>query len=236
MTDYAIQATPNYSARDGLASGNANKAITGALFQTEFEAISTAIATKMDDIDQFATTTNLENADLVAIHDDSGGDNSAITWANTKSYMPVIQTAYGELDTVQTTTATIAFDDTIPQISEGFEVVTVSITPKSTSNYLVITADFMGATSSGNTVSMALFNSDTHATNAIQVRSFNAAVNELFSLHSTVRIAAPVTGSTTIAMRVGNAASGTLTVNGQSGSRYFGGAARCTLTVQEVLA
>ena len=44
MTDYTK--TTDFTAKDSLPSGNANKKITGALFDTEFDSIATAIATK----------------------------------------------------------------------------------------------------------------------------------------------------------------------------------------------
>ena len=40
--------TTDFSAKDNLASGNANKVIKGSDFDTEFSAIATAIATKVE--------------------------------------------------------------------------------------------------------------------------------------------------------------------------------------------
>jgi hypothetical protein len=47
MSDYAK--TTNFTAKDSLATGDANKRITGALFDTEFNALVTAVASKVDD-------------------------------------------------------------------------------------------------------------------------------------------------------------------------------------------
>lgn len=47
MSDYTK--TTNFTAKDSLATGDANKRITGALFDTEFNALVTAIASKVDD-------------------------------------------------------------------------------------------------------------------------------------------------------------------------------------------
>jgi hypothetical protein len=46
MADYAK--TTDFEAKDSLPSGNPNKVIKGSEFETEFDAISTAIATKAD--------------------------------------------------------------------------------------------------------------------------------------------------------------------------------------------
>jgi hypothetical protein len=40
--------TTNFAAKDSLASGHANKVIRGTEFNTEFDAIVTAVATKAD--------------------------------------------------------------------------------------------------------------------------------------------------------------------------------------------
>lgn len=40
--------TTDFSAKDNLASGNANKVIKGSDFDTEFSAIATAMATKVE--------------------------------------------------------------------------------------------------------------------------------------------------------------------------------------------
>lgn len=44
MSDYTK--TTNFTAKDSLSSGNPSKIVKGADFDTEFNAISTAIATK----------------------------------------------------------------------------------------------------------------------------------------------------------------------------------------------
>ena len=55
MTDYTK--TTNFTAKDSLPSGNAAKKILGNLFDTEFDAISTAIASKSDASDTNYTST-----------------------------------------------------------------------------------------------------------------------------------------------------------------------------------
>ena len=46
MSDYTK--TTNFTAKDSLPSGDSGKVIRGSEFDTEFNAISTAIATKAD--------------------------------------------------------------------------------------------------------------------------------------------------------------------------------------------
>ena len=49
MSDYTK--TTNFTTKDSLSSGNALKVIKGAYFDTEFDAIATAVATKYDSTD-----------------------------------------------------------------------------------------------------------------------------------------------------------------------------------------
>jgi hypothetical protein len=50
----------------------------------------------------------------------------------------IIQVVDASTSTATSTTSTIPFDSTIPQSTEGTELLTVSITPRSTSNKLII--------------------------------------------------------------------------------------------------
>ena len=51
MSDYAKQASPSFTARDALATGDPDKLIAGVLFDAEFDALVTAIASKYDSND-----------------------------------------------------------------------------------------------------------------------------------------------------------------------------------------
>lgn len=61
MSDYSI--TTDFSVKDGLTTGDPDKIILGADFDTEFTAISTAVATKYD-VDDLATTAEAQAASL----------------------------------------------------------------------------------------------------------------------------------------------------------------------------
>lgn len=61
MSNYS-KAT-NFTAKDALATGNPSKIIKGSEFDTEFDAISTSIATKLDSTGSAATLTALPAAE-----------------------------------------------------------------------------------------------------------------------------------------------------------------------------
>jgi cytoskeletal protein CcmA (bactofilin family) len=54
--------TTNFTAKDSLASGDPNKVIRGSEFDTEFNNIATAVATKVEAADPtFTGTTTVNN-------------------------------------------------------------------------------------------------------------------------------------------------------------------------------
>ncbi len=54
--------TTNFTAKDSLASGDPNKVIRGSEFDTEFNNIATAVATKVEAADTtFTGTTTVNN-------------------------------------------------------------------------------------------------------------------------------------------------------------------------------
>jgi hypothetical protein len=70
MSDYSK--VTNFTAKDGLALGDASKRINGALFDSEFNPISTAIASKIDkvagetgELAVFTSSGGLESSDIL---------------------------------------------------------------------------------------------------------------------------------------------------------------------------
>lgn len=132
--------------------------------------------------------------------------------------------------TYTSTTSAIPIDDTVPQNTEGLEVITVSHTPKRSTNRLVIEATFTGATSVQANVAIALFQDSTANALAARFESFAASfTGDVILRHE---MAAGTTSSTTFKIRVG-VSTGTLYVNGGGGGRLFGGLLSTRLRVEE---
>lgn len=136
------------------------------------------------------------------------------------------------------------WDDTIPQNTEGDEVLTATITPKNINNYLVI--DFVGVGSCNlqTPCSVALFQDA--VANAIAATTWGHEA-EVFFQNSNIPIAlkfvmpAGTTSPTTFKIRVGcsmssGAGSGAYInsfYDGAAQTRVFGGVAATTLTITE---
>jgi hypothetical protein len=150
----------------------------------------------------------------------------------------IIQVQYAEL-TARTTAATdIPFDDTIPQNTEGNEILTVSITPSSASNTVLVTAHIPLVTISttGRAIA-ALFVDSVADALAVSAQDLSTTSNiEETELTVCVRHSPATTSAVTYKLRVGPS-TGTLYVLGvgsNAADRRFGGAARVTLIAQEI--
>lgn len=141
----------------------------------------------------------------------------------------IINSVSAEYTTFTGFSVTIPTDDTIPQSSEGTQLLSVSITPSSATNKLRARYMFWAAASSIGVA--ALFNG---GANAIQVTAGTMSTGSLMPFSGEVEITAGTTSAVTISLRVG-AQSGTMYVNGIiTPSRLFGGASRAVLVVEEI--
>lgn len=144
----------------------------------------------------------------------------------------ILQIATNTVNAVTDCNVNIPTDNTIPQNTEGVEVVTVSITPISATSTLYITASAWGSTSASTTVSMALFvDSTADALAACTVASVAGAANG--SIFHTVTSGS--TTSRTYKLRCGTNAANTWYVGGNSaGTTLFGGVGFVRITVLEI--
>ena len=126
-------------------------------------------------------------------------------------------------------------DDTIPQITEGNEFMTLAITPTSTTNKLLIqvVANLSHSTDTAWIIG-ALFQDSTAGALAVQgdFTAATAGVPRIITLNHYMTTG--TISATTFKFRSGNDGAGTMTFNGQSGGRIFGGAYASSITITEI--
>jgi len=152
----------------------------------------------------------------------------------------VVQVVNVQTGAVATGSTIFNSDDTIPQITEGNEFMTLAVTPTNASNKLIIEVISHISGSAGVAQDMigALFNTDNHSTNALAT-SFVAVANA-YGIHShplRFYVAAGTTSATTFRFRGGSASSGSTCVFnglGATSGRYFGGAMISSITITEI--
>lgn len=141
-----------------------------------------------------------------------------------------VNQAFSSTSAVSDVTTSIPQDDTIPQNTEGTEILTATLTPKSSTNRLNVTFSIWGGASTALTLIAALFQDSTAgaiAANAVTIQGSAIGLQTI-----TWDFVAGTAASTTLKVRIGHGG-GTFTVNGFASGRYFGGVAATTLTVYE---
>jgi hypothetical protein len=146
----------------------------------------------------------------------------------------VVQVVNTQTGAVITGTTQLPYDDTIPQSGEGVEVMTLAITPTSATNKLLIEVVSCVATSAGgDNCSSALFQDSTAGALAAKGQYIGAA-NASCNLNYTHYMAAGTTSSTTFKVRVGVVDAATVTFNGRSTARFYGGVFSSSITITEI--
>jgi len=130
----------------------------------------------------------------------------------------------------------IPIDDTIPQITEGTQILTASITPKSTTNKLRIRfrAEAVVDGTAPQNIVWAIFNGGANAIRA-GVATIGAT-GAVLTLSGEVEYVPGVTTAQTITVRIGGASGRLVRLNGSSAGRLLGGASAATLIVEEIKA
>ena len=145
----------------------------------------------------------------------------------------VVQTQYTQDGDIASTTTAMTTDNSIPQITEGGEFMSVSITPKDVANKLRVDVVFNGGNSAVWT-NVALFQDS--IANAVASTVRYGTVNTQAPMCFTYWMTAGTVGATTFSVRAGAHSAGTITFNGRSGTRDHGGVMNSSITITEYAA
>lgn len=148
----------------------------------------------------------------------------------------IVQIVNTQTGAVDTGTTLIPNDDTIPQITEGDEYMTLAITPTHASNKLLIEIVCnvaSSATGDAELITLALFQ-DTTANALAAMTKHMSYTNEPQPIVLKHYMAAGTTSETTFRVRIGNEVGGTLTLNGLVGARKLGGVMVSSITITEI--
>lgn len=144
----------------------------------------------------------------------------------------VVQVVNTQTGAVQTGTTEIPFDATIPQSSEGTQILSLAITPTSASNILIFSVVLNFSYSIASTVTFALFQDAT--VNAIAASSeYGSTATGMINSGLAHKMTAGTTSATTFKIRIGAAAAGTFTLNGFGGNQSLGGVLFSSMTITE---
>lgn len=140
----------------------------------------------------------------------------------------VINSTYAEYTTWASLTTALPFDDTIPQISEGTQILSAAITPSSTSNKVRIRVQAAGGGAAATNLVAAVFRGAT--ANAIcSAVSVSAAASFINPIVLEFDDSPATTSATTYTVRVAPCY-----LNGNQSTRYMGGTSRATIVLEEI--
>ncbi|MCJ2102468.1 hypothetical protein [Methylobacterium sp. E-046] len=129
-------------------------------------------------------------------------------------------------------TAAIPLDDTIPQITEGTQILSVPITPVSTTSKVRLRFVMDGTMASAGTLIVAIFR--VGQSDAIRARAVSIVANNGIQVIALEVDDAPATtAAVTYTVRIGPD-SGTARLNGTGIGRLFGGSGAATLVAEEI--
>jgi hypothetical protein len=217
----SIDANSRY---DFIASGVTNE--PSDMVSTEYGIVETMVR---------STTNALQN-----VYGQSGTavgkvwtrENTAGTWGSwRRTDSQVVQHVYTNYSEVATGTTTMPLDDTIPQITEGTEFMSQTITPSNASNILRIQLAASISPSIVNWVENALFQDST--ADAIAATIFREQATWSHPFIMDFWMVAGTTSATTFSYRAGPHSATTLTFNGNSASRFMGGVASSSISIIE---
>jgi hypothetical protein len=147
----------------------------------------------------------------------------------------VVDRAFAEYTTNADITTTIPFDDTIPQNTEGVQIVTASITPKTTNSRIRFRfqGQFVCGSTGINAIAAVFVNSVANAIKASFNSNSGAGFSNTFYIEGEYLPAS--TSAQTFAVRVGAQGGQTIRLNGSATARTFGGVMGATLVLEEIL-
>ena len=147
----------------------------------------------------------------------------------------IIGSVHEEYSTSATLGTLTPFDDSIPQITEGVQVLTATVTPSSTSSTILIkVAAQVSATVAGTLITTAVHrNSSTDAIAA----SFSGigSGDHLYPMHLSYEDSPSTTSAVTYTVRIGANTNGCV-INGNSSGRIGGGSQVAAIDLMEIKA
>lgn len=196
-----------------------------------------------------ATTLNLPGAanitttagdTAIAVPNQAGNGWNVVQYERASGYPllsgSVIDRAFTTYTANANLTAIIPADDTIPQNTEGTQILSVSFTPKSTTNRvrLRFTGQFTGSASPSTCVGALFSSASANALAASLVTSATTGYLEQITIEH--EYVPATTAALTFSVRVGPTTAVTIRFNGDTTARYFGGVSAATLVIEEIAA
>lgn len=144
----------------------------------------------------------------------------------------VVKSALVAYTTNATLSASIPVDNTIPQNTEGTQIITTSFTPTSATNKLRIRFRGTASTNVSAADSVVALFQDAIAGALVATRTNHANNDNEYPICFEYEMTSGTTSAITFNVRAGSTA--TMRFNGTTSARVFGGVANATLVIEEI--
>lgn len=170
-----------------------------------------------------------------AVTDKGAGSLNASAGVYVNGHGTVAQVVSVTSATYQTLGTIMPYDNSIPQITEGDEIFNLAITPTNASSILRITfTGMVGGGAAGTIVSSGLFvDATANALFATGAAMTNGVTPSIITLQ--FEVSAASTSARTYRIRAGNSTATDAFLNGDSGSRNYGGVSLAVMKIEEIL-
>ena len=162
------------------------------------------------------------------------GDTGVDKFEGTTIAGHVIQVANYTTGTMATGTTIIPYDNTIPQITEGTQFMSLAFTPKKANSKLKIIVNILLGASTTQSMVIAVFRDGTSNAigSAFDARAYAPGAGGCTSF--ILYVDANSISSSTFTVRAGLGAAGTTTFNGTDALSKLGGSLSSSITIEEI--
>lgn len=218
---------PDYTTTAELAAGLATKQDMDATLTALAGLNATTGLLEQTGADTFTKTP--VSAYIKTLLDDTNAASARATLG-----VKILQVVHFDTGAAATGVALIPVDDTIPQQTEGDQYMSLAITPLSATSTLLIEAECLVSPSLTYTgVTAALFR-DATANSIGATTAYLESATVMVSLAFSVKVSSASVATTTFKVRAGMDRAGTMTFNGNVGTRKFGGVMASSIRITEI--
>lgn len=201
------------------------------------KATGAEVDTGTDDV-KYATSKALKDSHNVPTVAPGAAGNVMVSdgtdWQSTANAGRLVDRAYAENTGRTSLTTALPYDNTIPQVTEGDQILTCAITPKNTTNRVRVRVDVPIGNTTNAGVGAALFlNGAAAAVRAVGSFSYKNTGQAAQELTMTYEYVPASVSTQTFTVRAG-ADSGNAILNGSAAAGIFGGVSAATITIEEI--
>lgn len=218
--------------------------VTHSAIRSQFMPSATAISASATSAQTYYSSSAFTTCPIIIDGYFESSQTTAGTWASSPTYVHLLRPGDNQSgDIIQEVFKTdgsylnnggvgavIPYDNTIPQSSEGWQVLSQAVTPRNAANIVRVTSNVIVTANAGDDITYAIFNG---GSNALSAAPRNTAANEANEILTTYVGVVNTAASLTWTTRIGCNTPTVLFVNGTTSAQRFGGISSTWIEIKE---